>query len=151
MADLAINEQLGSLMIGFSVYDALHEKWLFTISTNGIDYSGIGEGEFTVIRGLLIVAIAILIAINLTISYKLNSLVVGRKGGDTISGSAKGAIAIIREKPLQVFIMMVCAILSLLITYWGLGLRQAFLLFIGFGFVNSGPLFSKIMAKLDRP
>lgn len=148
MADLAINEQLGSLMIGFSVYDALHEEWLFAITASGIDYSGIGEGEFTLARGFLIVFIAILIAVNLSISYKLNPQVVERRGGDTLTGSAKGAVQIIKEKPRQVAVMLLCAGLSLAITYWGLGMRQAFLLFIGFGFVNSGPLFSRMMAKL---
>lgn len=149
MASLDINEQLGSLMIGFSVYDALHEKWAFSFNQSGISNSGIEQGDFTVARGLFIVLIAVLIAINLTISYKLNSQVVERRGGDTLLGSAKGALAIIREKPGQVLLMLVCAGLSLLITYFGLGLRQAFLLLIGFGFVNSGPLFTKMMEKLD--
>jgi hypothetical protein len=139
MRGFNVSEEIGVILLGFSVYDAVHQAW---------DYpAGIAElqaGEFGWIRAGLVLVFCLLIGSSLAISHQTNLL----SSIDGVDGlRAKSAPALIK-RIIPTALATGLALSAIAYAWLGLGFRQAFLVWLGFGFANSGPWIERWTSRI---
>ncbi len=139
MAGLNISEELGVILLGFSVYDSVHSAWALPLAIGGF-----GEGEFGPARAGLIFVFCVLIGSSLAISYRTNSIVFRDDG----SSATENSLQLTRKRPILMAFSSVLAFLAIVFSIVCLGWRQGFLVWIGFMFVNFAPLVGKWTSRI---
>jgi hypothetical protein len=130
MRGFNVSEEIGVILLGFSVYDAVHQAWIYP--PNIVE---LHAGEFGWIRAGLVLVFCLLIGSSLAISHQTNLI----SSVDGLAGlRAKSARGLI-ERIIPAAIATLLALAAIGYAWLGLGLRQAFLVWLGFGFANSGP------------
>lgn len=130
MRGFNVSEEIGVILLGFSVYDAVHQTWGYPPHIPELQ-----AGEFGWIRAGLVLVFCLLIGSSLAISHQTNL----RSSADGLAGlRAKSARGLI-ERIVPTAIAAALALCAIGYAWIGIGFRQAFLVWLGFGFANSGP------------
>jgi hypothetical protein len=134
-----IFEQIGVVLIGFVIYDAAYSEGTSPL---------LPEGSFGWLRAMTIVILCLMIAISLLISHRGSSETFTENvtiGDPQFQNHLRQAT---QGKGRSMYLGAALAAAALLLAYVGLGEKQAFLLWLGFGFVNFGPLASSLEKRL---
>ena len=134
-----MSEEIGVILLGFSIYDSVHQAWIYPLAI-----ADLREGEFGWIRAGLVLVFCLLIGSSLAISHQTNLI----SSADGIAGlRAKSARGLI-ERIIPTAIAASLAFTAIAYAWIGLGMRQAFLVWLGFAFANSGPWVARWTARV---
>jgi hypothetical protein len=136
---LDIFEQIGVVLIGFVIYDSAYSEGRSLL---------LEEGGFGLLRATTITVLALMIAISLVISHRGNAATFTEHVTIGDPSFAHHLQQVTAGKGRIMFLGAALAGASLLLAYLGLGAKQAFLLWLGFLFVNSAPLVSSLERHL---
>ena len=138
MSDFSISEEIGVILLGFSIYDSAHQSWAVWSELPELQ-----EGGFGWIRAGLMLLFCALIGISLALSHRSN-VISAREG--IVGLRTRDVRGLLRLIGLTALAQLV-ALSAIGFAYFGLGFRQAFLVSLGFAFANSGPRVNRWLAK----
>jgi hypothetical protein len=130
MKGLNIPEEIGVILLGFSVYDSVHQSWIYPAHIAELDVGGFGW-----LRAGLIFLFCVLIGSSLAISHQTNV----RSSAEGLVGMRAKSAQALKDRIIPTATAAVLAIAAIGYAWIGLGFRQAFLVWLGFAFTNSGP------------
>jgi len=135
MKGLDIFEEIGVILVGFTIYDVVgRSEWSPLFSSLGI-----GSGN-RIMTGLAILVICVLIAGSLSLSHRTH---LKAFSGDSPLLSAERREILNQltiDRPWLTLASAFLALASLALVCLGLGARSMFALWLGYAFVNSAPI-----------
>ena len=139
MSQFNISEQLGVVVLGFAIYDAVDGSWSMKLA--GVVFA---KGDFSFLRGTLVFVLCLLIAASISISHKTNSDVFA----DTTKNVFENSQKMVKQSGKFVWLSFIFAAAALAVAYFGMGPRQAFLVWAGFALINFSPMAQRLSSKL---
>jgi hypothetical protein len=134
-----ISEEIGVVLIGLSVYDALNLAWIYPTGLVQLQAGGFGW-----VRAALVSIFCLFIASSLAISHQTNI----RSSTNGIAGLRKKSARELISLIVPTAIGQTLSGFAIAIAWYGLGPKQAFLVFLGFLFANSGPWIDRWTSRL---
>ena len=131
MKSLDIFEQIGVVLIGFSIYEAIYGTWSPLIPVS------VQSDEFGILRAVVVLLFTVSVALSLLISHRSNALLFTDDFRDIEFSERVSKIR--RRHPLVSLGETSLALIALIIALLLFGGKAAFLLWLGFSFVNGGP------------
>jgi hypothetical protein len=136
---LNISEEFGVILLGLAAYDVVNGSWLLPAH---VDWTS--GGWLVLLRAMVTFVVLVLLVASLAITHRTNSMV----AGVGLIESGERSRKLMGKRPFLYAAATVMIASVLIFALIGLGPRQAFLIWVGVGFVNLGPWVEKWVVRI---